>query len=1599
MAAKSSGSTNRGGAKKGSHPESTQVSLGEGQSNGGGGQQHPQGKAKHSSAKKASTSANSSSSVPQAAASQPATPQPSQEGQGAKKGGRGGQSAKAGGAKAGGGSGAKGSSNVSSSSSAQANTKSNAAEEAARQQREAQRIQAEIEAQKAAEKRAEEERIRKEEEDRRRIEEEKRRIEEEKKRKEEEEMTEMKHFAALETKNRASLLALREANLRASAGNRPDITFFKSLNSTIAKCSAFAKRCNRITAETGESILKESKSLNLSKYVSEVATNIATCPLKPTDIEIAVLICSELHQKYADFSGELIPLLQKIIFTSDASGSGSGNTPSSSSSSSNTASSSAKETSSGGSPERRVALRLYTELFVAGIITDQPTLAQIIKEMLEIKDAKLLPATLQLVLSFVRSGGRDILGIISKTNEAKIDQCIAAGLLESSIKDPIPNLIAPERRTQFTNVVSAFYQKMSSVLVQSHKRLREVEQKNHDSLITRHEISAEAAASYAKQLDLFENFQKTLVSLSDMLHLDMPNLPTSDKVSRIKETKSSSNNNQNDDISYDQGPWESEESKKFYETLPDLKDFLPSALLAADAQSIKSSSSNVASPDVSIGSDAENAIEKSGESLNDSSVGSPVSIPSVASDSEAVSTISIATQASATSAQGGVPDSLVVFFEKLQRCSNRQLIDDAALEFVRFNQKSWRTKLAMLMHSSARNRLDVLRYFSRFVAILYPYFKDIGVTLVKRLEEEFYFLSRQKDQTNSPSKIWNARFLAELTKFRVCPPNTVLNFLKQCLDDFIGYNVHVACELVDSCGRWLVNLPETRVRASNLLDHMTHLKNTKSFHVTLEILIDNALQTARPPERVVKVAKQIPPIHQYIQRLLFLELRKDNVAFIVGQLKKLHWTPSSGSNDAQSIPLATSSTPSTKSTTSTESDETFLLKTMLKVYKNKYQHISLVASIISQVSAAHDTFGVKFLDHLLEEIRRDLDARKFNNHQKLVMNVSLVGELINHKLADHKIFYKLLYSFIRYNTITAGPKHGGPTDFTFKASIDSSSKIHDPFSTSSSGLHALGASLKEQQREIAAQTHMAWVEDSFRVRLVCTLLTTCRNLSCFPLFHDTQTGRMYARDLETFLIFFQRFLFAQRNITPELNSLLDDTWYLVQPPYLLHSVEEADAKLKKIIASRSSVDGLEERFSLPYKITTSSNASQLAEDEDEADAATDASQTDSDDNSIASPVMMAEDSTDRNASDPNSKKKNNANETPTEEDELAKMFDTMLVESMASRPNLNTRGNSIFSVPLMALKRKAEVIKQAPTETFEIPAIDHSFRSSGSTASVTGLSKNLSGVQISKSSSELDGEYEDGEEENEESDFEADDGESEDDNDGENDEIEGEDDGDDTEEEDDEEEDDEEDISSDEDDFDGTFSSQRKTGSQASKPQPSMQFQFLARKPGNKPVMGAIAIPLESNMVKRHLHAQDVAMKQREVMQAVTMKLHRMGEEADAKRGGSEGAIGIVSSMMMPDMKVPQPVSYSAAVEALTSSASPAKKIPSTSSGAPVGGTGTHSIASSSSGGGGGGISSLNSSGTISGSGGIASNMTGNTSSGSSTSSPGFDPRVRVLKR
>jgi regulator of nonsense transcripts 2 len=65
---------------------------------------------------------------------------------------------------------------------------------------------------------------------------------------------------------------------------------FKTMDSSIKKNTSFIKKLAKLSEDTKENLLKEVKTLNLSKYISEVVHAIAQTTLKNVDFDAAIKV-------------------------------------------------------------------------------------------------------------------------------------------------------------------------------------------------------------------------------------------------------------------------------------------------------------------------------------------------------------------------------------------------------------------------------------------------------------------------------------------------------------------------------------------------------------------------------------------------------------------------------------------------------------------------------------------------------------------------------------------------------------------------------------------------------------------------------------------------------------------------------------------------------------------------------------------------------------------------------------------------------------------------------------------------------------------------------------------------------------------------------------------------------------------------------------------------------------------------------------------------------------------------------------------------------------------------------------------------------------
>ncbi|KAG2285283.1 hypothetical protein Bca52824_044887 [Brassica carinata] len=88
------------------------------------------------------------------------------------------------------------------------------------------------------------------------------------------------------------------------------------------------------------------------------------------------------------------------------------------------------------------------------------------------------------------------------------------------------------------------------------------------------------------------------------------------------------------------------------------------------------------------------------------------------------------------------------------------------------------------------------------------------------------------------------------------------NTSNACLDDFSHHNIDVACNLLETCGRFLYRSPETTLRMTNMLDILMRLKNVKNLDPRQSTLVENAYYLCKLPERSARISNVRPPLHQ-----------------------------------------------------------------------------------------------------------------------------------------------------------------------------------------------------------------------------------------------------------------------------------------------------------------------------------------------------------------------------------------------------------------------------------------------------------------------------------------------------------------------------------------------------------------------------------------------------------------------------------------------------------------------------------------------------------------------------------------------------------------
>ncbi|OCH88273.1 transcription factor [Obba rivulosa] len=928
-----------------------------------------------------------------------------------------------------------------------------------------------------------------------------------------------------ELARRAKRAQLKDLNTK-HAGNEVS----KALDSSLKRHTALIKRIKlSIGTENHDQIVKDIESLSLEKYVDElvgaVLEGIARCKTEK-DVWSAVEIISSLHRRFPKaFTLSLVSSLSAALAA-----------PSRAALAALSPEQREKEDATRVSRQRPV-LRVCSELALVGIIKDAPERSGgewIMKTIRDLLSNDPTLSSLPLLTTFLKSYARPYLGLVPPTTTKQVSSGEAGSLSEAATNEANSNvtdgafpalfseeeeLVEKDIRDRFKRMCEGYFENVAKKLVHEHNRLQDQDRRNHEAYIRSGEIFEDRQQAYEK---MTKNYEKLLAScqiLSELLYLPMPTLKTASQKSESIQIGTNTGSSLLGSESYDTagGKWEDEEERRFFEDIPDLKDYVPRSILGVGDENTEISEEDNQERekrekervqeevkkleeeleglkiDMKEGGDAPAKASTTNGSANDAEGDGPEdSVDEDGAPTPTPGSPKASPPGSPRLAPQGPSQLLTALLVRLPDATNRTLIDEAAVEFAFLNSKAARKRLTKFMSQIPKSRTDLLPHYSRFIAILNRYMPDIGSEIVAMLDEEFRYLQRKKNVVKELAEVRskNTAFISNLTKFRVVPPHVILHMFKVCLDDFSGTNVENIAHLLEGCGRFLLRSEDTHEPFSKMLDLMRRKQSMQHFDQRQLLLLENAYYQCNPPERTARQAKERTPMELFIRHLIYDVLTKKTIDKVLKLLRKLDW------ND----PIV---------------DKT-LHKVFTKPWKVKYNNIALLAMLTYDLQRYHPAFAIAVVDQVLEDIRRGLEQNVYNINQRRVATMRYLGELYIFRLLSSSIVFDALWTLVTFG-------------------------------------HPEGRPLPNQPCPVDMP------DDFFRIRLVCVLLDTCG--MCFD-------RGAQQKKLDNFLTFFQLYVHCKVPLPMDVDFMLSDSLEAVRPNLVrFKTFEEAAVAVDEMISS------------------------------------------------------------------------------------------------------------------------------------------------------------------------------------------------------------------------------------------------------------------------------------------------------------------------------------------------------------------------------------------------------------------------------------------------
>ncbi|TFY82343.1 hypothetical protein EWM64_g1662 [Hericium alpestre] len=798
---------------------------------------------------------------------------------------------------------------------------------------------------------------------------------------------------------------LKRAQLKELNVNRVGTEPNKAVDSSLKRHTALIKRIRQsIGVENRDTILKDIDTLSLEKYIDEIAgaipEGIVRCKLEKDVWSAAETFTPAV---LSHLSHALAPPARTAL--------------------ANIAQEQRDKEESARVARQRPVLRVCSELALVGIIRDAPNRSGgewIMKALRELLSGDPSLSSLPLLTTFLKSFARPFLGLTPPPSSKQVSATAEPGKLsgettattekENGILEPAiseeEELVEKDIRDRFKKMCEGYFDNVAKKLAIEHKRLQDQDRRNHEAYIRSGEIFEDRQQAYEKMTKSYEKLLASCQTLSELLYVPMPKLPKDSQTTNSIQIGSIASSLLTDEIedvalATSGGKWEDDEERRFFEEIQDLREVVPKSILGveetkeekneedvekerlAEEEEMKKLQEELAGLNISAqGEDRRAEKASEGEDSDEDDDGAETPTPSTPKETSPPATPNMAPQ--------GPSQLLTALLARLPDCTNRSLIDQAAVDFAFLNSKAARKRLVKFLTQVPKNRTDLLPHYSRLVTTLNKYMPDIGKDLVDHLDEEFRYLQRKKNVVKELEsvRLKNTAWLSNLTKFKVVPPHLILHMFKVCLDDFSGTNIDNITWLLEGCGRFLLRNDETKQRFAAMLELMKRKQSMQHFDQRQQLMLENAYYQANPPERAPRQEKERSPIELFVRHLIYDVLAKKTIDKVLKLLRKLDW------DDPSIVRI--------------------LHKVFTKPYKLRYSNVALLAMLTYDLQRYHPDFAISVVDQIFEDVRRGLEQNVYSTNQRRVATIKYLGELYIYRLISSTLVFDTLWSLVTF---------------------------------------------------------------------------------------------------------------------------------------------------------------------------------------------------------------------------------------------------------------------------------------------------------------------------------------------------------------------------------------------------------------------------------------------------------------------------------------------------------------------------------------------------------------------------------------------------------